>query len=235
MIFRNGEIMKLSNDTLGVLKNFSAINSNLVIQPGNKIKTISEAKNILATASVKEAFEVGFGIYDLNEFLGVVGMFDDPELSVNDDQSSATIKQDRRSVKYFFSDPSILTSPAKDIQLPSVDVTFSLSQDDMNALRKASSALGLTDVVVVGEEGGTNAVIKVTDERDTTANSFSLDLTDVTRPEEAFKVVFNIGNFKFVNGDYHVEISSKLISHFKNTTTPVEYWVALEKTSKFGG
>ena len=227
--------MKLSNETLGVLKNFASINSNLVIQPGDKIKTISEAKNILATATVSEAFDVGFGIYDLNEFLGVVGMFDTPEFAVADDNSSAVIKQDRRSVKYFFSDPSILTSPAKDIQLPSVDVTFSLSQDDMNGLRKASSALGVTDVVVVGEDNGTGLVIKVTDERDATANSYEVSVDQCTRPAEAFKLVFNIGNFKFVSGDYHVEVSSKLISHFKNTNTPIEYWVALEKTSKFGG
>ena len=227
--------MKLNNDTLGVLKNFASINSNLVIQPGDKIKTISEAKNILATATVTEAFNVGFGIYDLNEFLGVVGMFDDPELSVAENNSSAIIRQDRRSVKYFFSDPSILTSPAKDIQLPSVDVTFSLTQDDMNALRKASSALGVTDVVVTGDEGGTGVTVKVTDDRDPTANSFELELSEVTRPEEAFKIVFNISNFKFVAGDYFVEISSKLISHFKNLNTPIEYWVALEKTSKFGG
>lgn len=227
--------MKLGNETLSVLKNFAAINSNLVIQPGDKIKTISEAKNILATATVTEAFDVGFGIYDLNEFLSVVGMFDAPEFAVADDNSSAVIKQDRRSVKYFFSDPSILTSPAKDIQLPSVDVTFNLTQDDMNSLRKASSALGVTDVVVVGKEGETGVVIKVTDERDATANSFEIELSECTRPTEAFKLVFNIGNFKFIAGDYFVEVSNKLISHFKNTNNPVEYWVALEKTSQFGG
>jgi hypothetical protein len=227
--------MNLTTETLSVLKNFAAINSNLVIQPGDKIKTISEAKNILATATVGESFDVGFGIYDLNEFLSVVGMFDSPEFAVADDKSSAVIKQDRRSVKYFFSDPSILTSPAKDIQLPSVDVTFTLSQDDMNSLRKASSALGVTDVVVVGEENGTGVVIKVTDERDATANSFEITLSECTRPTEAFKLVFNIGNFKFVAGEYFVEVSNKLISHFKNTNTPIEYWVALEKTSKFGG
>lgn len=227
--------MKLGNETLSVLKNFAAINSNLVIQPGDKIKTISEAKNILATATVSEAFDVGFGIYDLNEFLSVVGMFDAPEFAVADDNSSAVIKQDRRSVKYFFSDPSILTSPAKDIQLPSVDVTFTLTQDDMNSLRKASSALGVTDVVIVGKEGETGVTVKVTDERDATANSFEIELGECTRTTEAFKLVFNIGNFKFIAGDYFVEVSNKLISHFKNTNNPVEYWVALEKTSKFGG
>lgn len=227
--------MKLSSDTQSTLKNFASINSNLVVQEGNTIRTIAEAKNILAKATVSESFDTSFGVYDLNEFLGVMSMFDDPEVNINDDAAFAQIKQDRRSVKYFFSDPSILTTPAKDIDLPTVDVTFNLTQADMNALRKASSALGVTDVVVTGDEGDTGITIKVTDERDATSNSFELDVTECTRPENKFKFVFNISNFKFVNGDYSVSISSKLISHFKNQTTPIEYWVALEKTSTFGG
>ena len=227
--------MKLSNDTQATLKNFAAINSNLVVSQGNTIRTISEAKNILARATVSEQFDTSFGVYDLNEFLGVMSMFDDPDVVINDDAAFATVKQDRRSVKYFFSDPSILTAPAKDIELPTTDVTFNLSQDDMNSIRKAASTLGVTDLVVTAEEGGTGLTLLVTDVKDPTSNSFNIELSECTRPSEPFKFVFNIANFKFVNGDYHVAISSKLISHFKNTSTPVEYWVALEKNSTFGG
>lgn len=227
--------MKLSSDTQSTLKNFASINSNLVVQEGNTIRTISEAKNILAKASVSEQFTTSFGVYDLNEFLGVMSMFDDPEVNINDDAAFAQIKQDRRSVKYFFSDPSILTTPAKDIELPSSEVTFSLSQDDMNSVRKAASTLGVSDLVVTGEEGGTGLTLLVTDVKDPTSNSFNVDIDECTRPSEPFKFVFNIANFKFVSGDYHVAISKSLISHFKNASTPVEYWVALEKNSTFGG
>ncbi len=226
--------MKLSNDTQAILKNFASINSNIVISPGNAIKTISEAKNILAKATVSESFDTTFGIYDLNEFLGVTGMFDDPELTIADDSLSIKISQDRRSVKYFFSDTSILTSPSKDITMPSTEVTFKLTQEDMTALRKASSTLGVSDVMVVGESGASGLKLVVSDVKDSTSNAFSIDVSECTRSNESFKFVFNIGNFKFVGGDYQVSISSKLISHFKNLTTPVEYWVALEKNSTFG-
>jgi len=227
--------MKLSNDTLAVLKNFAAINSNLVFNQGSTVKTISEAKNILATATISESFDTPFGIYDLNEFLGVMSMFDTPELQVSDDNNSAVIKQDRRSVKYFFSDPSILTSPSKDITMPDPEVTFKLTADDMNALRRASSTLGVTDVIIVGEANSNTIKMQVTDSKDATSNSFDIDMNECTRSTEPFRFVFNINNFKFVNGDYNVQISSKLISHFKNENVPVEYWVALEKTSTFGG
>jgi len=227
--------MKLSNDTVAVLKNFAAINSNLVVNEGSTVKTISEAKNILATATISESFPTNFGIYDLNEFLGVMSMFDSPELQVADDNNSAIIKQDKRSVKYFFSDPSILTSPSKDIVMPDPEVTFKLTNDDMNALKRASSTLGVTDVIVNGVANENKVTLQVTDVRDATANSFELELDECTRSTEAFKFVFNIANFKFVPGDYNVAITSKLISHFKNANVPVEYWVALEKTSTFGG
>ena len=224
--------MKLSSETNNILKNFAAINSNIVINTGNEIKTIAEAKNILGKATVNETFDTSFGIYDLNEFLGVAGMFDDPELKIADDSLSIKISQDRRAVKYFFSDPSILTSPSKDISMPSTEVTFTLTQDDMAALRRASSTLGVTDIVVEGTSDGVALV--VTDVKDATSNEFRIDLDNVTRGDDNFKFVFNIGNFKFVSGDYEVSISSKLLSHFKNLNAPVEYWVALEKNSTYG-
>ena len=227
--------MKLSNETQAVLKNFAAINSNIVINTGAELKTISEAKNILAKASVSESFDTPFGIYDLNEFLGVMSMFDDPELTVADDALSIKISQGRRSVKYFFSAPDILTSPSKDIVMPSAEVTFTLTQDDMAQLRKAAATLGVTDVVVTNKSDGNGIEILVTDVKDSTANVFSVDTDTTSCCSDKFKFVFNIGNFKFVGGDYEITISNKLISHFKNLNAPIEYWVALEKNSTFGG
>ena len=227
--------MKLSNETQAVLKNFAAINSNIVINTGTELKTISEAKNILAKASVSESFDTPFGIYDLNEFLGVMSMFDDPELTVADDALSIKISQGRRSVKYFFSAPDILTSPSKDIVMPSAEVTFTLTQDDMAQLRKAAATLGVTDVVVTNKSDSDGIEILVTDVKDSTANVFSVDTDTTSCCSDKFKFVFNIGNFKFVGGDYEITISNKLISHFKNLNAPIEYWVALEKNSTFGG
>jgi hypothetical protein len=227
--------MKLSNESQAILKNFAAINSNIVINTGSELKTIAEAKNILAKASVSESFDTSFGIYDLNEFLGVMSMFDDPELTVADDALSIKISQGRRSVKYFFSAPDILTSPSKDIDMPSAEVTFTLTQDDMSQLRKAAGALGVTDVVVTKSAGESNLTLTVTDTKDSTSNTFDIEVDTTEACDEPFKFIFNIGNFKFVGGDYQVVISKRLISHFKNLNVPVEYWVALEKSSTFGG
>jgi hypothetical protein len=105
----------------------------------------------------------------------------------------------------------------------------------MAQLRKAAATLGVTDVVVTNKSDGNGIEILVTDVKDSTANVFSVDTDTTSCCSDQFKFVFNIGNFKFVGGDYEITISNKLISHFKNLNAPIEYWVALEKNSTFGG
>jgi len=224
--------MKLSSETLAVLKNFSSINSNIVFRGGSTIKTMSEAKNILASANVSEEFPTDVGVYDLNEFLGVVSMFNDPELEFQD--SFVQVREDNRSVKYFFSDPSILTSPSKDIQMPDPEVQFELGDSELNTIRKAASTLSVSDLVLEYDGSG-DLQATVTDLADSTSNSFSLTLKSVSLPEGTpFRFVFSVSNFKILSGNYRVDVSSKLISHLTAESSDVEYWIALEKSSTFG-
>jgi hypothetical protein len=228
--------MQLSENTFGILKNFSGINPNLVFKQGNQLKTISVAKNILATATITETIPQEFGIYDLNEFLSVVGMFDTPNLEF---MNSSTMKvrdtSGTQSINYFFSDVTNLTAPSKDITMPVCEIEFDLSEVQLNALRKAAATLGVSDVVVSKNDAG-EVAMKVTDTKNPTSNSFELELgatANAVVNASDFQMVFTIGNFKFASGDYRVKLSSKLISHFKNNKTPIEYWVALEKSSTF--
>jgi len=225
--------MNISEQTISVLKNFASINPNLVFRPGNNVKTISEAKNILASVTIAEDIPQEFGIYDLNEFLSVVDMFDEPVMLFDDSGKKAKIADARakQSVNYFFSDQSILTYPQKDVTMPNADVKFTLFTEDMARLKRAAATLGVSDVVVSNESG--KMIIKITDNDDATSNSYELTVDTVENVNGTFTAVFNINNFKFVAGEYDVSLSSKGLSHFVNKTIPVEYWVALEKTSKF--
>lgn len=228
--------MKLSTETLNVLRNFASINPNLVVKPGSGIKTIAESKTVLASAQVTEEFPVEFGIYDLNSFLSVVGMIEEPEFNFDSEGNGVTITNEdgSQSFKYFFSDASVLTTPSKDISMPSCEVEFSLSDGQLNSIRKAATALSCTDVVVLGEEGSGEVTVEVTDVKVSTANRFKLNLGEIaTRPESGFKLVFNINNFKFLPGDMNIKVSSRLISEFENVQADTKYWVALEKNSTF--
>lgn len=222
--------VSISNDTLSVLRNFSSINPNVVLKPGQEVKTISEAKNILAVADITEDFPTEMGIYDLNEFLSVVNLVNDPQLSFGDNH--VDVVGGNSKVKYFFSDSSILTTPQKDITMPDCEVTVSFTDDILSQIRKAASALGHSEMSISATEDGVN--IKVFDSKDSSANIYNIQLAnDAGYREGQFEFVININNLKLLDGDYEVNISSKLISEWKNTTKPVRYYIALEKNSNY--
>ncbi len=223
--------MNISNETIDVLKNFAAINPNIVINPGQVLKTISEAKNIMAVADIQEDFPQSFGIYDLNEFLSVISLIDSPDIDF--DSKYATIKSPTSSVKYYFSEQEILTTPQKDITMPECEFGVSITEDQLSQLKKAAAVLGHSELVISGEGGNITATIS--DERDATANTFSFDLDSDNECKNDFKFIINIANLKLLPGDYYVSISSKLISNWTNVsrTAPVNYFIALEKTSEF--
>tara|TARA_Y100001938_G_C7920840_1_gene344388 strand:- start:17 stop:706 length:690 start_codon:yes stop_codon:yes gene_type:complete len=224
--------LKLNDETREILKNFSTINANLVVKPGSIISTMAETKTCLATATLAESFNNEFGLYDLNEFLSAMSMFDDPELDFADDNLSVSIKQGSRSVKYFLSDTTTLTSPSKPVVMPSTEVQFVLSADEIASIRKASSALGASDMII--SNGDVGVRITVTNSNDNTSNQYNVEVAASQVPSENFKLILSIPNLKIIPGDYAITLSSKLISHFKHTTRPIEYWIAVEKNSTYG-
>jgi hypothetical protein len=224
--------MELNDGTLQVLKNFSGINQNILIQQGNTLKTISEARNVLARANISEEFTKKFGIYDLNEFISVLSLVDTPRLKFEDEYVTVGDSTGRSKVKYFFSSEETLTTPQKDITMPDPDVKFVLDNDTLNKLKRAASALGHSELSISGKDGILS--LAVCDSQNYTSNSYSIDIDGDFKEDAVFNFVLNIGNLKILPGDYDVEISSKLITQFKNKDIDVTYWIALEKTSKFG-
>ncbi len=224
--------MELNEGTLQVLKNFSGINQNLIIRSGNTIKTISEARNVLATAIVDQEFPNDFGIYDLNEFISVLSLVDTPRLKFEDEYVNIGDSTGRSKVKYFFSSEETLTTPQKDINMPEADLAFVLDNDTLNKLKRAASALGHSEVSISGKDGVLS--LSVVDSQNSTSNTFSIDVDGEFKPDAVFNFVLNIGNLKILPGDYEVQISSKLITQFKHKELNVRYWIALEKSSTFG-
>jgi len=220
---------KLSTDTLSILKNFSTINSNLIVKPGEPLSTISEAKNILAIATIAESFPQQFGIYDLNGFISVLDLIGEADLDFSED--SVLVSSGKSKVKYRFADESILTSPSKKINMPSTDLSVELSVDSLNKIRKAGGALGHSVVSINGNSGVVS--LSVIDPKNPTANTFSIVIDDDNAQKESFDFQFLISNLKVLSGNYKVDISSKLISHWTNQSAPIEYFIALEKTSTF--
>lgn len=227
--------MQLNETTVQVLKNFAQINPNIVIDRGNTIKTIAEAKNVFAFATLKDEFPSRFGIYDLNEFLGVLNLVDSPNFTPDSGFATISDGTGRSKIKYYFTDPEMLTTPSREVKMPPADVSFRLDTETLSRIKSAAGALGHNEVAITPSDG----VITMTvfDSENNTGNTFSIDVPGKYDASTKFNLVFNIGNLKkLIPTTYNVEISSKLISHFKSEDTelPIEYFVALEKTSKYG-
>jgi hypothetical protein len=184
--------MELSDKTMSVLKNYATINPNIVIEKGNTVKTISEAKNVLSSSSLDMVFPETFGIYDLNEFISVLSLVDAPRLKFEKSYVLVTDSSGRSRTKYHYADLDVLTTPTKDVKMPDPEVKFSLDRATLSKIKRAASVLGHTELSVTASNGVIS--LSVIDSKDTTSNVFSIDV-DGTFGEFNFNFVFNIGVF----------------------------------------
>lgn len=227
--------MKLSTDTLGVLKNFGNINSGIYFKKGKTLKTVSSHKNILAQATIPDDIPADFGIYDLNEFLSVVSLHKD-DLSLEFDSKNLVIsgRGGRSKIKYRACEPTMITTPPeKELQMPEAEIKFDLSAEDFRWILDAANVLGSPQISV--ESDGEKVTINTVDTSNDSAHTESLTL-DVAGNGSTYKMIFKTENLtKILAGSYEVKISSKGISHFKNSKSQIEYWITTEVGSSYKG
>ena len=220
--------MKLSDKTISLLKNFSSINQSILFKEGNKLRTISVMKNILAEATVSEDFTKDFGVYDLNQFLNGLSLYQNPELDFKND-GYVVMKEGRSRSKYFFADPNVIVSPPdKDISLPSEDVCFDVSTDQLDKLLKASSIYQSPDLSAIGENGVIKLVVR--DKKNDTSNVYSVIVGET---DKEFCFNFKVENIKILPGTYEVVVSQKLLSRFTAKNSDLTYYIAMEPDSTF--
>jgi hypothetical protein len=222
--------MKLSNETLTVLKNFSSINQGIQFKKGKKLTTVSAGKTVLAQANLKDEFPQDFCVYDLNQFLSVHALFKDTEIDF--DESNIIIGNGRKSTKYrMTAKEMIVVPPEKEITLPSVDCSFTLTAEDYESVMKSANVLSSPHIGVVSD--GEQVELQAFDAQDDSAHTFSIGVGEGNGKK--YKIVFKAENIKLIPGSYDVEISFKGIAHFTNTKEDIQYWIAFEaKETKVG-
>ena len=221
--------MKLSDKTLALLKNFSSINQSILFKEGNQLRTISVMKNILAEATVTEEFSKDFGIYDLNQFLNTVSLYQNPDLDFSND-GYVLVKEGKSRSKHFFADPNVIVSPPdKEINLPSEDVCFELTTEQLDKVLKAASINQVPDLSAIGEAGVIKLVAR--DKKNDTSHAHE---EIVGETDTNFVFNFKVENIKILRGSYEVVVSQKLLSRFKSKNHDLTYYIALEPDSTFG-
>ncbi len=224
--------MKLSGNTMIVLKNFSSINEGVFIKRGNVIETISKQKNILAKAELDDSFEHEFGIYDLNNFLGVLSLqkdvaeldFDEKNILIKGFSGKSQIKY-RKAAKEM-----ILVPPDKSINMGDCKIEFALSAEEFAWITRVASSLSSPNIAFVSD--GDTISLETFNAKDDSAH---VNTTELSSPgtSKKYKVIFGTENLKLIEGSYEVRVSSKGIAHFKNKNVPIQYWIMSETGSKY--
>ena len=217
----------LSKKTLDVLKNFSTINSSIVFRKGSTVRTISNAENILAKFTGEEVFPSDFAIYDLSQFLSGISLFNDPQLEFTS-TDFVSIRGGRQSAKYYFSDPEITlkSAPERNVNFPGADIQFTLSAEDLLALRKASAVYGLPDLTFQSEEGLDTIKLILRDKENDTSNTY--DITVAGCSTGTYSLDVKIDNIRVLPGDYSIKVSKALISEWTSSDYDLTYYIALE-------
>jgi hypothetical protein len=217
--------IKLSQQTIAVLRNYATINSSIVIRKGNQLKTISIGENAVAKYICEEEFPQDFAIYDLTKFLSGISLFSDPILTFGD-PNYVLITGQGKSIKYYFSDPEITlkSAPDKDIRFPETDIEFKLSNEDITSFLKAHGIYEIDDLKFSSQDG--QIVLTLCDKEDETSNTYSQVVSGETTGD--YEMFMKVENIRLVPGEYNVKISSKLITEWKHSNLDLTYYIALE-------
>jgi hypothetical protein len=204
-----------------------------MINAGSTLTTMSAMKNIVARSTVAETFEKDIAIYDLNEFLAALSLFESPELDFQENFVMMSNEGSSRSLKYFYSDPSVVTTVKRDITMPECEVSFKFSDKELSDITKAAAVIGVPDMVLE------NGSLRVTDKKNDTANHFAMEVDYNKMDHETtmsvdHKFWFKVENLKLMPGTYDVSVSANKISNFKNSNVDIEYFIALEPESYYG-
>ena len=221
--------MKLSTETIAILKNYASINQNIQFKQGTTLSTISPQKNILSTVEILEDVPSNFAIYDLNRLLGAISLFEKPDLEVG--EKTLTINGGGSKLNYVYADPSMLViPPEKTLDFPEPEINFKVTKDAYDSCLRAAQVLALPELVVHGD--GSKIFLVATDTNNDSSDEFR---REVGETDKTFQMVFKIENMKLLSGGYQVGISSKGIAHFAHEHSKLQYWIATEQNSNYNG
>jgi hypothetical protein len=225
--------MKIADETINILKNFSTINEGIMIRKGKILETISKEKNILARAEVVDSFDEELGLYDINSFLGTLSM-NGNEIEFNGTTDVIIKGFNGKSKTKWRKTPEnmIVVPPNKSINMDTAEISFELTEDEIKWFSRAASMLSAPNIVFASD--GQTVEVKCFDIKNDASNINTTEI-DAKGNGKKYNMIFSTDNLKFIEGSYDVKISSKGISYFKHKKLPIEYWIMTAPGSKYEG
>jgi hypothetical protein len=216
--------VKLSTETLNLLKNYASINTNILFRQGNTLSTVSPGKNIFARATVTETFPREFAVYDLNSFLSLLTFMEDQDVEFS--EKSIKVTKDGSEFEYFYSDPGTVTAaPDKSLEIEPF-WSFELSSDMINTLLRASAITGAPMISVVSDSK--SVVLKVGDPNNQSSNSFK---KTIAGEAPVFDCRLKTENLKVISDNYTVSLGRKRAMSLVSKGRDLTYYLALDPSS----
>lgn len=208
--------------TFEILRNFSGINKSCLIREGDVIRIMNPEKTVFAQAKVEDVFPREFGVFDLPSLLSTISLFQNAEISYEDDH--LLISEGRRKTRFYYTNTRhIKAAPSGDIKLPPTLMSFLLEKKELEDMLKAASVMKLTNLFITGNK-------VVCRNADGTGNDYELTIENIdVSPDiqvEDINININIDTLKLISGDYDVSVTEKAIL-FKSTNSELQYIVIL--------
>lgn len=225
--------MKLSEDTLSILNNFSMINQSLYVEEGNVLRTIAPSKTFLAKATLPDFFPVGFSLYQLKVFLNMYGLMEEPDVTFDEKFIYLKDEKNGRSSRVRLTGKEMILAAdySKDVTFPSADVEFSMPEEALKLIQKANMGIVSEDeIALIGKEGKVFLSTYISQMEN--MDDFRIELGETDRD---FVSIMTLSNLKLLKGSYHVRVSFRGIVEFNHTTpngTEVVYWTTISDKSK---
>jgi hypothetical protein len=225
--------MKLSENTIEVLKNFSTINQGLIVKKGSHLKTLSTNKNIKAEADIAEEFTQDFAIYDLNKTLGILSMNKaSPEVVVEKECLTFSGLGGHAKIRQRFAAPCLIfgyDKLDKKIEVDGFEVDLTLTQEVFSWIFSVASILKCPNIVIRSVDGKIIEIFAEDVKGEVVDDASIVVQGNTTVP---FNAVLKIENLKIIPGAYNVLITNG-ISKFCHKTKPLLYWISLEAATSW--
>lgn len=213
--------MYLSTRTLDILNNFTKINPSLIVEENVSIlSSMNISKSFMGKAKVTETFPKAFAIFDLKRFLGVLSLFENPDLTFSD--TYVRIEGDNQKAKYVYAEPSALNVPTQNIvTFPEPDVCFTVTSNDLKAINDACAIMQFEEVAIIGD--GDMISLRALKSGDASAGEYRVDVGESSKE---FRVIIKQEYLsKIILDTYEVALANNEIAQFR--ANDLVYWIGI--------
>jgi len=226
---KNGiPILNFDEKLIQLLENFVGINPSIEFVEGDSIDTISIGETMYARSNINCHIPKNFVVNDLAKFLNVLSLFENHQIELGEHQIIIHNADHSQSFKLAYGKADLIKTPNRDeeIKLPSIDVSFAITKDQLTKLNKACSILGVTDLKITSKKTD-KIILTGLNNRDSSSDNFTLEVPGISKQGSNVDCSIKLDDLKILSDEYNIDISNEGIAWFRGQQGQ-EYYIGVE-------